>query len=93
MLRTIKKMYTLDLYIDHLLSGFGQVTATDLSSLSDGSPSHDKITRTLSENEFSSKDLWHEVKSLVRGHESEDACLIFDFTNKEGCQRLRTCVT
>jgi hypothetical protein len=34
----------------------------------------------LSGHEYSSKDLWHEVKSLVRSHESDDACLIFDDT-------------
>jgi len=70
----------MDLYTDYLLSSFGQVTATGLSNLLDGSVSHDMITRTLSGEEFSSKNLWHEVKPLVRAHESEDACLIFDDT-------------
>ena len=70
----------MDLYSDYLLSSFGQVTATGLSSLLDGALSHDKITRTLSGNEFSSRDLWQEVKALVREYESEDACLIFDDT-------------
>jgi hypothetical protein len=82
----IKKQYLcpmekeMDLYTDYLLSSFGQVTATGLSSLLDGSVSHDKITRMLSGGEYDSKALWHEVKSLVRTHESEDACLIFDDT-------------
>ncbi|MDR2756646.1 MAG: transposase, partial [Planctomycetaceae bacterium] len=31
-------------------------------------------------NEFTSKDLWHEVKPLVRSYETDDACLIFDDT-------------
>jgi hypothetical protein len=70
----------MDLYTDYLLSSFGQVTATGLSNLLNGSVSHDKITRMLSGEEFSSKDLWHEVKPIVRAHESEDACLIFDDT-------------
>jgi hypothetical protein len=70
----------LDLYSDYLLSSFGQVTATGLSALLDGSISHDKITRMLSKHSYSSKDLWQEVKPLVRTHESEDACLIFDDT-------------
>ena len=70
----------MDLYTDYLLSSFGQVTATGLSNLLDGSLSHDKITRTLSGQEHSSKDLWFEVKSLVREHENEEACLIFDDT-------------
>jgi hypothetical protein len=70
----------LDLYTDYLLSSFGSVTATGLSHLLDGSLSHDQITRTLSGHEYCSKDLWHEVKPLVRAHQSEDACLIFDDT-------------
>jgi hypothetical protein len=70
----------MDLYTDYLLSSFGRVTATGLSSLLDGSISHDKITRLLSGHEYSSKDLWHEVKPIVRAHEKDDACLIFDDT-------------
>ena len=70
----------MDLYSDYLLSSFGQVTATGLSDLPAGSLSHDKISRMLSGNNFTSRDLWHEVKSLVREYESEDACLIFDDT-------------
>jgi hypothetical protein len=70
----------LDLYTDYLLSSFGQVSCTGLSRLLDGSQSHDKLTRMLSTNEFTSKDLWAHVKPLVRGHESADACLIFDDT-------------
>ena len=68
----------MDLYSDYLLSSFGQVTATGLSNLLDNSVSHDKITRMLSGKSYDSKDLWQEVKSLVRSHEREDACLIFD---------------
>jgi hypothetical protein len=70
----------MDLYTDYLLSSFGQVPATGLSHLLEGTVSHDKITRLLSGVDFDSKDLWHEVKSLVRSHESDDACLIFDDT-------------
>src|ERR1017187_6789013 len=68
----------LDLYTDYLLSSFGQATATGLSKVLDGAVSHDKITRLLSENDFSSKDLWHIVKPLVRQFEHESGCLIFD---------------
>jgi hypothetical protein len=70
----------MDLYTDYLLSSFSQVTATGLSNLLDGSIFHDKITRLLSGHAYCSKDLWHEVKPLVRAHESDDACLIFDGT-------------
>ena len=68
----------LDLYTDYLLSSFGQTSATGLSRLLDGDLSHDSISRFLSGNEFSSKDLWQKVKPLVRKHQSDDACLIFD---------------
>jgi hypothetical protein len=70
----------MELYTDYLLSSFGPVTATGLSGLLDGKLSHDAITRMLSSHANDSKALWHEVKSLVRAHESPDACLIFDDT-------------
>jgi len=49
----------------------------------DGDVSHDQITRFLSKNEFTSKDLWKQVKSTVREIESDEACLIFDDTVQE----------
>lgn len=68
----------LDLYSDYLLSSFHQTTATGLSNLMDGQISHDKVSRFLSKNDNGSKELWQHVKSLVRKHETADACLIFD---------------
>lgn len=68
----------LDLYTDYLQVTFGQASATGLSSLLDSAVSHDKFTRLLSTNEFSSIDLWLSVKALVREHQADDACLIFD---------------
>lgn len=68
----------LDLYTDYLLSSFSQATATGLSKAVDGSISHDKITRLLSEQSFSSKELWHEVKPLIRKFEHQGGCLVFD---------------
>ena len=70
----------LDLYTDYLLSSFGQTSATGLSRLVDGEITHDSISRFLSGNEFTSKVLWQKVKSLVRKHQTIDACLIFDDT-------------
>lgn len=70
----------LDLYTDYLLSSFGPTTATGLSNAIDGAVSHDKITRLLSEKALISRDLWREVKPLVRELESDTACLIFDDT-------------
>ena len=70
----------LDLYSDYLLSSFGATTATGLSSLLDGQISHDQVTRFLSQAEYTSKELWHQVKSVVRSIEREDGVLIFDDT-------------
>lgn len=71
---------TFDIYVDYLIASFGAVTATNLSEITDKAVSHDKVTRSLSEPEFTSKDLWKSVKPLVRKIESEDAVLIFDDT-------------
>ena len=46
----------------------------------DGDVSHDQITRFLSAQEYTSKDLWHQVKSTVRSIERDDGVLIFDDT-------------
>ena len=70
----------LELYTDYLISGNGYATATGLSSMMDGTVSHDQITRFLAKNEFNSKELWKRVKKVVREVESENACLIFDDT-------------
>jgi Transposase DDE domain len=68
----------LDLYTDYLQVTFGQASATGLSRMLDGEVSHDKVTRLLSGNEFTSADLWLSVKPLVREYESPEGCLIFD---------------
>jgi len=68
----------LDLYTDYLLTTVSQASATGLSKLLDGAISHDEISRLLSKNAYSPKDLWKSVKGLVRKHESEEGCLIFD---------------
>ena len=68
----------LDLYTDYLISSFGQTSATGLSRLVDNEIKHDSVTRLLSNSDFSSKTLWQSVKPLVRKHQAEDACLIFD---------------
>jgi len=78
----MKKEY-LELYTDYLLSTFGYATATGLSALVNGQVSHDQITRFLSGQEYTSKDLWREVKATVRKVEREDAVLIFDDTVQE----------
>ena len=77
------KKADLDLYADYLLSTFGAATATGLSAMVDGDVSHDQITRFLSAQDYTSKDLWQQVKSTVRSIEREDGVLIFDDTISE----------
>jgi hypothetical protein len=73
----------LELYSDYLISSFSYTTATGLSKLLDNKISHDKITRFLSEKEYTSKDLWKLVKSTVRRIESEDGIISVDDTIQE----------
>ncbi len=73
----------LDLYSDYLISSFSYTTATGLSRALDGGISHDKITRFLSEEDFTSKHLWHLVKYTVRQIQSPEGILLFDDTLEE----------
>lgn len=73
----------LDLYTDYLISNMTYATATGLSSMLDGEISHDSVTRFLSARDYTSKDLWLEVKPTVRKIEEETGCLIFDDTIQE----------
>jgi hypothetical protein len=74
----------LELYSDYLLSSFSYTTATDLSRMTGGEVSHDKVTRFLSENELDSPKLWRLVKPLVREFEDEaSGVLIIDDTIEE----------
>jgi len=76
-------MRLLDLYSDYSICSFGPTTATGLSALLAGSLSHDQITRFLSEEDFTSKDLWRLVKPFARKIQSEDAVLIIDDSIEE----------
>jgi len=73
----------LDLYSDYLLSSFGHTPATRLSSILHGTISHDRITRSLSENIPKSRDLWHLVKPHVREIESVEGVMIVDDSIEE----------
>lgn len=73
----------LELYTDYLICNSGFATATGLSAMLEGDMSHDQLTRYLSAREYTSKDLWGEVKVTVRKIEQEDGCLIFDDTIQE----------
>lgn len=77
------KKAELELYTDYLISTFGAATATGLSSMVEGDVSHDRITRFLSKRDYTSRDLWRQVKSTVRQIEREDGVLIFDDTIQE----------
>ena len=75
--------WQLELYTDYLIGNYGYATATGLSAMTNGEVSHDKVTRFLSEREYTSKDLWREVKLAVRHMEGEDGVLIADDTISE----------
>jgi len=72
----------LDLYTDYLLSSFGPTTATGLSRLVPA-VSHDQITRFLSQETLTDKDLWKLIKKEVRAIESKEAVLIIDDSVEE----------
>jgi len=46
----------------------------------EGDVNHDRITRLLSKQDYKSKDLWLQVKAMVRSMESAQGALIFDDT-------------
>ena len=90
MLRAPEKCYdwdmnkeTMEIYTDFLLAHNGAATATALSKVSGGELSHDQVTRFLSKQDYTSKQLWALVKPAVRRVESEEGCLIFDDTIQE----------
>jgi hypothetical protein len=72
-----------DLYTDYLITSFSYTTATGLSNLVDDAVSHDQITRFLSQQDFTSKDLWKVIKKTVREVETDEGVLIFDDTIQE----------
>ena len=45
--------------------------------------SHDRFTRFLAQRDYTSKDLWRQVKSTVRKFEDAEGVLIFDDTIQE----------
>jgi len=73
----------LELYTDYLISTFSYATATGLSRMVEGQVSHDQVTRFLSQETYTSKDLWLEVKGTVRQIEQEHGVLILDDTIQE----------
>jgi len=72
----------LDIDTDYLLSSFGATTATGLSRLLPDL-SHDQITRFLSQQALTDRDLWQIVKPQVRAVQGQEAVLIIDDSVEE----------
>ena len=71
------------MYTYYELSAFGAATATSLSAMIEGDVIHDPITRFLSAQEYTSQELWQQVKTTVRLVVREKGVLIFDNTIQE----------
>jgi len=72
------KKELLDFYTDYLITSTSQTTATGLSKLLPDTISHDKITRFLSSEDYSSKQLWKLVKPIIREVSIDEGILVFD---------------
>jgi len=80
----IMKQDLLDLYTDYLICQNKYATATGLSDMLSHEISHDKVTRFLNGNSFTSRELWLYIKDIVRTHETETGgVLILDDTIEE----------
>lgn len=73
----------LDIYSDYLLASFSYTTATGLSLLTEGEISHDQVTRFLSSEMKTGKDLWLMVKPFQRRIQSASGVLILDDSIEE----------
>jgi hypothetical protein len=73
----------LDIYSDYLIASFSKVTATGLSNLLNGEISHDQVTRFLSQEQKTAKDLWLMVKPFIKKIQSEKGVLIIDDSIEE----------
>lgn len=73
----------LDIYSDYLIAQNQYATATGLSDLLEGQISHDRITKFLNKEEFSSKELWTYIKPEIRRIEEVGGVLILDDTIEE----------
>jgi hypothetical protein len=74
----------LDIYSDYLIAQNQYATAVGLSDLLEGRMSHDRVTRFLNSEKFTSRDLWEYVKPDVRKiEEDKGGVLIIDDTIEE----------
>ena len=56
------------------------MSVTNLSDAIANVVSHDKITRFLSSEQFSNKDLWLLIKPTIREYENEQGVIVIDDT-------------
>ena len=72
----------LDLYTDYVISSFGAITATSLSAATDGTISHDSISRMLRTPEPAGMclSLYRQSKKLLKEIESDEGVLIVEDT-------------
>ena len=73
----------LDLYSDYLLASFSQTSATGLSNLMSGEISHDQVTRFLSSEKKTSKDVWLIAKPFIKKIQSPTGVLSIDDSIEE----------
>ena len=73
----------LETYSDYLISSFSYTTATGLSMMVEGEISHDKVTRFLSSEDFTSAELWELTKPMVKEITSKDGVIIIDDSLEE----------
>lgn len=73
----------LDIYSDYLIASFSQTSATGLSNLVNGEISHDQVTRFLSQEKKTAKDLWLIAKPFVKKIQSDEGVLIIDDSIEE----------
>ena len=72
-----------DLYSDYLVVNQGQATATRLSALLEGHFSHDRLTRSLTQADYGSAQLWQLVKPFVHQVAQPDGVLVVDDSVEE----------
>jgi hypothetical protein len=78
---TLRRVQFLDLYTDFLITAPQQATATAMGQLLE--ISHDKVTRFLRKEQFTSQDLWKIVKTTVRQIQTKEGVMIIDDTVEE----------
>ncbi len=66
-----------------MIASFSQTSATGLSNLVNGEISHDQVTRFLSQETKTAKDLWLIAKPFVKKIQSEQGVLIIDDSIEE----------